>query len=299
MSNRLSVGWTVSIWVLAAGLLAHAQQKPATKTAHNKKAALATFVFQLQDGTTSFGVPGLLRLGRTQLSMDECHWSPEAPEPPKVPMKERKADSSGKVEVEVPPGCYAVEVSAPGYKPIGPDFLVMSEHNEGGLNYMLERLQEPEGIQRAEAALRPGITIYYGYVADTKTLQPIAGAEVREQSAGVMATTDAHGFFMLEMPTKSLPDDGCPNNLDTIAVRAAGYKEEIRRSEEIYRDQVTGSNIGLKRGAGMIETGESCLPPSPSAAEINETAKWWDDSPPKPSELSDQWVVVFLQSKSC
>jgi hypothetical protein len=268
----------------------HAQEKPASgQIVPNGKVAAVNAFFELTDGTTAYGVPGTVRLGRTDLPVENCHWTPQTPEPPQVPLQEHKTDAYGKLRVQVPSGCYSVEITAPGYKPFNALFVFIQQDNRN-LRFSMGRLQEPEGARRAQASLHPGVTIYYGYVADGSRAQPIAGAEVREQLADARATTDVDGVFILEIPTKRAPDDGCSSFLDSISVKADGYEEELRKNVEIYRDEVTGGTFGLLPGTGTVADGGKDSPePALSAGASDEMAKWWSTSSRKANVLVDEW----------
>lgn len=267
----------------------HAQEKPVSgQIVPNGKVAVVNAFFELTDGTTAYGVPGTVRLGRTDLPAENCHWTPQAPEPPQVTLQEHKTDAYGKLRVQVPSGCYSVEITAPGYKAFNALFAFIQQDNRN-LSFSMARLEEPDGARRALASLHPGVTIYYGYVADGRT-QPIAGAEVTEQLADARATTDADGVFILELPTKRAPDDGCSIFLDSISVKADGYTEELRKNVEIYRDQVTGGTFGLLPGTGTaVDGGEDSPEPALRAGASDETAKWWSTSPRNANALVDEW----------
>ena len=148
MSHRVSFASVcgVALLVTALAIRAQSQLKPSSAAAADSDQTKdVSFVFRLLDGATGFGVSGTVRFGRTQLPAEKCHWSPQAPEPPNVPLQERKTDAYGKLELQVQPGCYAVAVDAPGYKPFNPGFLLVQETNPG-LSFSLDRIQKPEEI---------------------------------------------------------------------------------------------------------------------------------------------------------
>jgi hypothetical protein len=306
MSNRVRLVSLVKLAVLAAclGVVVQAQQNPhSSPTVHNKP-SIANFSFQLRDGTTGYAVPGVVRFSRTQLSARDCHWSPSAPEPPKVPLLERKADDLGKVELQITPGCYAFEVTAPGYKPMTLWYEVAAGKNSGYHCCTLDPIEEPEDLKRVGSLARPGFAAAVGYVLDATTLRPIAGAEIREKNNGAVATTNARGFYALQTPFKSEPGDPCPNMLDFFFVRASGYKEFVGRRVSLNdNDVIVGLSFELEPGTGTIQdkpepdAWDPTAPITQTQAQNASTPAWWDVKPPrrsqrKPTEEIKKWEAL-------
>lgn len=271
-SFRTAVVLAFTVAVLCVGVQAQQNRRDPANTA-------GTYPLQLRDGTTGYGVAGKVGFARLDVSPANCHWTPQSPGPPHVPLEERKTDPYGKFELQSAEGCYWVDVEAPGYKAMN-SYLFVSKGRNSGMTFVLDRLSQPQELQRATSTVPPGFTVYAGYVVDSPNFQPIEGAQVRDQVAGAKARTDASGFFVLHLPAKHAPNDTCSDIVDTFFVNAPGYKQEIRRNI-VISDSGGGGNFELQRGSGTVDDSgqDTWDPPANEAAAAADTmSTWWEQS---------------------
>ena len=148
--------------------------------------------FQFLDVATGFAVPSATIkwgwIGRNSIS----------------PLSQSAASSSeGKLPLQLFPGQYAFEFSAPGYKPMRLHYGVTLGLTVP-LNVNLAPVVQPEELRKSTVAgeLRAGMELDHGFVSDALTHLPIAEVEVKLKQSGVAATTNSRGYFKMLAPAQ-------------------------------------------------------------------------------------------------
>jgi hypothetical protein len=162
-------------------------------------------------------------------------------------------DAKGEGKVTLPEGEYRLEISARGYDPLRPSFVVRA----GGITAAGGQLYsqvapEEERPEAIDPLLRPGYTLLHEYVVDADTGDPIPGVKVRFVEAGVETETDGRGHFLLSVPT---PRPKYPGGLgtDTLIYEKAGYKTLVLRNFGIGSDEMGPTAVDMLKGKGVID----------------------------------------------
>lgn len=291
MIKRLILASSFPALLLATclAIVSPAQQKPSPATAtQNQAANTSTLVLQLRDSKTGYGVAGKIRVDAS------------GAQPTTAPIEQGNADASGKLALQLPPGKYVVEITAPGYSPANSD-LVMAAGQNAQLAWVLDPTSEPTDLKRAESMVRQGSIVYAGYVVDSGTFRPVAGAQIRDRNSGAEATTNARGFFALQMPVKHSPADTCQDTIGWFSVTAPGYKQTVRKNVELYDNNVSFANFDLTRGTGTIDQSapdvwdETASSVAGAKDSHPSTPAWWDAEPSRspPSKEVKQWQALI------
>jgi len=214
--------------------------------------------FQILDGATGFGVPSATikwgQIGQRSIS----------------PLSQSAVSSAeGKLPLQLSPGEYAFEISAPGYKLMRTHFGATS----GSLasdSIHLDPVVPPEELREStvDSELREGMELDHGFVTDALTHRPIAHVEVRLQLSGAAATTNSRGYFQLMAPAQSTSHlrsaEEFPTS-DTLTASAPGYKTYILTG--FWHDSQSWRviNIELTPGTGVTRediTPRALMPPA-------------------------------------
>ncbi|TDW96056.1 peptidase associated/transthyretin-like domain-containing protein [Dinghuibacter silviterrae] len=95
-------------------------------------------------------------------------------------------------------------------------------------------------LSRASFAQSNEVYRLYGYVVDGATLQPLAGATVKDQLSNTEAVTDEHGYYTLKLPA--------PGRTETLKAHLLVSKDEYKNLDDIF--SATLSEEGQKNGWG-------------------------------------------------
>jgi len=200
--------------------------------------------FQILDSATGFGVPSATikwgQIGQRSIS----------------PLSQSSVSSSeGKLPLQLSPGGYAFEISAPGYKPMRTHYPV-TLGSVVPLNVNLDRVVPPEELRETtvDSELRKGMELDHGFVTDALTHRPIAHAQVRLQQSGAAATTNSRGCFQMMAPAQSTSHLRSAKEfppLDTLIASAPGYKTYILTGLLHVPRSWTVTRIELTPGTGV------------------------------------------------
>ena len=94
--------------------------------------------------------------------------------------------------LQLSPGQYGLEISAPGYKPARTYYSVPLA-SVVSLNVNLDPPVPPQELREStvDAELREGMELDHGFATDALTHRPIAHAEVKLEQSGAVATTNS------------------------------------------------------------------------------------------------------------
>jgi hypothetical protein len=305
MSNRVRFASTLSLAVLAACLaaVAHGQQTSTQRTIEKQATGTGTLVLQLLEEDTGYGVAGTVGLAPASKPWSEyLTWTQNSPQSPTIPLKQQNADASGKLVLKLPPGNYLIEVSAPGHQPMRSYTSVPAGKSSTG-SFTLHPNETPEDLKQVNSLARPGFASAAGYVLDATMLRPIAAAQIQDKNAGAVATTNARGFYVLEVPLKEPPDDECHDTIVSLFVKAPRYKEVVGRRQLLNNNDVSiGVNFWLEHGTGTEENPEEIwesADPTQQSTNVSNASNppWWDVKPPrrsqrKPTEEIKKWQAL-------
>jgi hypothetical protein len=209
--------------------------------------------FQILDSATGFGVPSATikwgRIGQRSIS----------------PLSQSAMSSSeGKLPLQLSPGQYAFEISAPGYKPMR-TYYGATSGSVADLNIDLDPVVPPEELRKTtvDGELREGMELDHGFVTDALTHRPIAHVEVRLQQSGAAATTNSRGYFQLMAPaqdTSKLRSAEEFPPLDTLTTSAPGYKTNILTGILHVPQGWAVDNIKLTPGTGTTREDVTPVP---------------------------------------
>lgn len=257
-------------------LTCSAQQAPISR-----KPATGAINIQLRDVETGYGVEGRVEFAPAPLPWHEYQQWENGSQPLNIRLEKRKTDARGDLTLNVPAGKYLMEVNAPGYKPMRSYFDVVAGKS-WTLGSMLDPIDKPEDLRNVDDLARLGFATAVGYVLDAETLRPIAGAQIQEKYSGALATTNARGFYALQVPVKPDPDNFCKDTLSSLSAKASGYKEFIASNVLLYNDQVGGGrNFELNRGRGTESNEEDWEAAASARSKMKKSAtpNWWDVKP--------------------
>lgn len=164
-----------------------------------------------------------------------------------------QTDDEGHLTREIPAGAYQVLVTASGYKVRKARLGI----GTGTLNYTVimdpELLPEEERPDAIQSRMRPGYTLFHGYVEDDDTGKPLPGVTVRFVNAGVETETDSKGHFFLSVPTPE-PENPDWMGTDTLIYQKSGYKTVILENFGVASEAMGPTGVALEKGKGVIKT---------------------------------------------
>jgi hypothetical protein len=201
--------------------------------------------------------PLVIRDSNTGAAISNATVSPEnvVDTAPKHLQTNGVSSSNGHVELAISPGQYAVEITAPGYKRMrtvitAAPGMILTTHF-----IMLDPVVPPSELLELNKRVSPGYSIAGGYVMDSNTYHPIAGAEIVLERTGFSTKTDAKGFFSIEIPVHPtrLDEDVSSSEQDTIRSTAHGYKAYVRHHIDLNDNDRAVMQIELERGTGQTD----------------------------------------------
>lgn len=171
----------------------------------------------------------------------------------------------GRIVLSLPPGRYAVETTANGYK--ATCCRLVLQITEGmfvpKVIENLTPLKLPEEVVDLKSQLSDNLAIIGGYVVDVSTSRPIADAQIKFEKTGATAQSDSRGFFSAQIPAS--PPDDSPSataedlDLDTVRVVAKGYKTYRLKDVELSAGDVSIMVVPLEPGSGITDV-DNVLP---------------------------------------
>jgi hypothetical protein len=161
-------------------------------------------------------------------------------------------DAAGHGRYQLAAGRHNLEVAARGYRALKTHFEV-DPQTPLAVTVWLDPVEPPEELRPevVTAKLRPGYTMLHGHVANAQG-QPLAGAGIRLENAGVETQTDERGYFLLYAlvppgnPTEELP------KTDHLTADFAGFKA-YRITNVLLTEGDAHFKIELEQGEGTVE----------------------------------------------
>jgi len=231
--------------------------------------------FQILDSATGFGVASATikwgQIGQTSVA----------------PLSQSVVSSpGGKVMLQLPPGEYAFEYSASGYKSMRGNDGVTSGAVVP-LNVVLDPVLPPEELRKStvDTLLRKGMELDHGFVSDALTHRPIAHAWVRLEQSGAAATTNSRGYFQLMAPAQDTSKLNSAQEfppLDTQIVTAPGYKTYVLTGILHVPQSWTVDNIELTPGRGTTREDVTPVPLRPRGSSPPQAGP---EAGPRPSPI--------------
>src|SRR5574341_537081 len=258
-------------------VLSLAQQGPKTaEPAQSSARKTGTLVIQLRDVKTGYGVRGTVR------------FAPMKASPSTADFQERRTNSNGKLVLRLPAGDYLLQETAPGYEPMK-GHMDVAAGRSSSLGVMLDPKQAPEDEKNIEEMVRPGWALFIGYVLDSTTFRPIAGAHVRLQNGSSEVDTNERGFFALEIPARQKQVNELPDTA-TVLVQAPGYKTYILENTMVLENSYSGHRFELQRGKGTVEHDDTHKLMRPNA-DTSKDHQWnLTTAPPVAPSGYQDWV---------
>lgn len=242
--------------------------------------------FQFLDSATGFGVPSATvkwaRIGKDSIS----------------PLSHSAVSSSeGKLPLQLSPGQYALEFSAPGYKPMRGHYSAPLG-SMTRLNVVLDPVVPPKELRNStvDAELRKGMELDHGFVSDALTHLPIANVEVRLKQSGATATTNSRGYFKMMAPAQDLSKLTSPSEFpppDTLTASAPGYKTYILTGVWHNPDSWARVKIQLTLGTGTTHEDATPVPLMPPA-----TVRSLGTQQPGPTKSLPEFLLRWLSGSA-
>jgi len=199
--------------------------------------------FRARDFETGFSVPATFVV--------------QGAEQGRYPPHTFSSDEFGRLRLPLTAGYYLYEVSAPGYKPLRSYFQIAPAFPQNQ-DDMLDPISPPEEEQMGmiDSKLRPGYTLIYGYISDSKTGKPLANVSVHVEKAQADATTNERGYFELSVESpraemrRGVPFPGLAG-IDNISISLKGYKKYDIQNTDLVEGETSGWKLDLQRGEGV------------------------------------------------
>jgi hypothetical protein len=163
-------------------------------------------------------------------------------------------DAGARGGFDLPPGSHLVDAWAAGYRPLRTRF-EMSEDATLSAVLWLDPSEPPEELRAdaLSALLQPGRAVVHGHVVDVGSGRPVPGARVRLERAGLEASTDERGYFLLDAPALETDAVELPSTED-LAVERPGYRTYHRRGFFLMEGAIH-LIVDVERGRGSVERG--------------------------------------------
>lgn len=182
---------------------------------------LQQMTIAVRDSSTGFGVASA-----------SVRWAPVAEPIPSGPLPNTATSNhNGILQLNLPAGEYAFEISASGYQTLrthyglgpGTSFREM---------IALDPVSPPKELeqQTITSELQTDSEFVHGFVVDSTTYQPLLGVEIRFLPSGRTAVTNARGYFATHVPAVSTKDVSSPEAFparSTLTASLKGYKIHV------------------------------------------------------------------------
>lgn len=278
--------------VFAAGLFSQAAsgQAAASDTTQTQRrepkptANLGVVTFHVTDFETGFSVLASIYIE----GAEEGQYAPQT----------FSTNEFGRLRLELVPGFYLEEVTAPGYEPLRSYFQAAPgfPQNSGAV---LNPVKPPPELAPGviESNLRPGYTLVYGFISDSATGRPLAGVHVRSEKVGINATTNERGYFETSVPSppaeliKGVPWPGLPG-VDDITFERPGYTKDVEMNVDLISGMDSGWTLELHRGTG-VEKHDDMHKVRRAALGIKEEPQSTEPGSPLPSRVQKRihdWI---------
>lgn len=204
--------------------------------------------------------------------------------PAKVELEGPKSlslESNGNGTIALPSGEYLEKVSAPGYKTMWWDSLMIRPGNANptGLGAMLIPLKPRLEEESERSQLKPGYTLFVGYATDEQG-HPVAGVRVRFKSAGGETTTNERGYYSLSILTPPQKSEGDPAT-DMLVAEKSGYKTIVHYNVEVESEGPKGIGLDMERGIGVMPFNDLPMAARPTDEHQHQEDEEPPDSSPK------------------
>src|SRR2546427_8674391 len=163
-------------------------------------------------------------------------------------------DADGAGRYPLSSGRNDLEVHAVGYKNLATHFEPDSDSVKD-VTIWIDPLEPPDELRPevVSSKIRWGQALLHGHVFDSGTRQPISGAHVHLECAGVESQTNDRGYFLLYASVPSInPTQELPS-LDTLVVRSEGFKA-YRRAHVTIAEGATHFFTERIRGEGQCDS---------------------------------------------
>ena len=163
-------------------------------------------------------------------------------------------DAEGTGRYQLSSGRNDLEVHAVGYRNLATHFESDSDSVKD-VTIWIDPLEPPNELRPevVSSKIRSGQALLHGHVFDSTTRQPVSGAHVYLECAGVEAETNDRGYFLLYAPVPPInPTREFPRT-DNLVVNLEGFKA-YRRANVNIAEGATHFIIDMSRGEGVMET---------------------------------------------
>lgn len=164
--------------------------------------------------------------------------------------KSLSIETDGNGMVTLPSGEYLETVSAPGYKTMWRDSIMVrpgSDNTNAGV--MLDPLGPRPEEESERSQLKSGYTLFVGYATDEQG-HPVADVLVHFKDAGAGTTTNERGYYSLSILTPPEKAEGEPAT-DTVIAEKNGYKTIVHYGVEVESEGPKGIGLDMERGTGV------------------------------------------------
>jgi exo-beta-1,3-glucanase (GH17 family) len=166
-------------------------------------------------------------------------------------------NASGVLSYQLASGRNDLEMQAVGFKNLQTHFEADSR-SVTQVTVWLDPLESHNELRSEviNSKLRAGQALLHGHVLDSETRQPLSGAHVYLECAGIEAQTNARGYFLLYAPAPTInPTQELPGS-DSLIVYSKGFKI-YRRAHVAMAEGATHFIIDMDRGEGLSETDDT------------------------------------------
>jgi hypothetical protein len=151
--------------------------------------------------------------------------------------------------VSLPSGEYLWKITAPGYKTMWWNSVVIRSGDTLPLTVNLDSSKPRDEEEWERAQLKPGYTLFRGYATDERGL-PVAGVHVSLKDARIETTTNGRGYYSFLIPTPHKKAGDLPGGTDTLVAEKAGYKTIVHQNIVLAGEDSGGSALDMTRGSG-------------------------------------------------
>src|SRR5437762_1153268 len=163
----------------------------------------------------------------------------------------------GSLTYQLSDGRNDLEIHAVGYTDLTTHFEVDSQSVKN-ITVWVDPLEFPTELRPevVSSKIRSGQALLHGHVFESITRQPVSGAHVYLECAGVEAETNDRGYFLLYAPVPPInPTEEFPRT-DNLVVDLEGFKA-YRRANVNIAEGATHFIIDMSRGEGVMETDDT------------------------------------------